>query len=330
MKNLKVFNIIMWFGFLIILIVFSLNIINNYYEDREKTKNIIFVAKTMSNDYWKAIKRGADSAKKEFGTNLKIYAPDDELDIDKQIKLFDKAVSERPGAIVLAPSDYAALKASVEKAYNNHIPVIITDTKVDSKHYKSLVSTDNIEAGQNGGRAIIKLTNGKARLGIINFVKGSKNAMERQKGVMSIIKKYKNIKVCDIKYCLSDSNLAYRQTKAIIKKYKDLNSILALNTIAAKGVIKAVNEMKLENKIKVVAFDNTPNEIDALDNGTVKAIVIQNPFEMGYLSIKYASRAASNKSVPKEVNTGSQIIYRKDLFDTKYQKLLFPSQSIKN
>jgi ribose transport system substrate-binding protein len=65
-----------------------------------------------------------------------------------------------------------------------------------------------------------------------------------------------------------------------------------------------------------------------LDNGTVQAIVIQNPFEMGYLSVKYASMIANGKSIPKNVNTGSQIIYRRDLFNAKYQKLLFPSQSI--
>jgi ribose transport system substrate-binding protein len=56
----------------------------------------------------------------------------------------------------------------------------------------------------------------------------------------------------------------------------------------------------------------------------IQATVVQKPFNMGYLGVKYAVRAMEGKPVPKMIDTGSTAIDMTNLYTPENQKLLFP------
>lgn len=290
-------------------------------------RNIALILKMNSGYHWGTIKMGADTAAREFNVDIDYAAPDDEEDIDGQIKLVDRVLDNKDkkvDALILAAADYNALVGVTEKACGKGIPVIIIDSEVNTKKINSYIATDNLEAGEKAGNILVKLTGVKANVAIMSFVKGTRNAEEREEGLLKTFSAYPGIKVVAKEYCLSNTRLAYTLAKKLILENPNLDAIVALNSISAEGVAQAVDEMDLEGRIKIIAFDSTSREIDYMEKGIIQATVIQNPFSMGYLGVKYAVDALDGKKIEKRIYTDSKVIVKETMYLPENQKLLFP------
>ena len=69
--------------------------------------------------------------------------------------MIGKKNERKVDAIVLSPSDSNKLVPSLEEAYENKIPVIIIDSEVNTDKIKSIIATDNLEAGKKAGSLVI-------------------------------------------------------------------------------------------------------------------------------------------------------------------------------
>jgi len=105
---------------------------------------------------------------------------------------------------------------------------------------------------------------------------------------------------------------------------RDIDAIAALNADSTVGVARAIEKRGLAGKIRIVGFDSTPDEIEFLERDVIDALIIQNPFSMGYLGVKYAVDTMNGKPVPKIVDTGSRVINKDNMYLPENQKLLFP------
>jgi ribose transport system substrate-binding protein len=152
----------------------------------QKERNIALIVKMQNGDYWNTVKMGADAAAKEFNINLAFMAPNDEEDVDGQIQLVNQAIDQKVDALILAASDYDALTQVTEKAYSEGIPVIIIDAEVNTDKIVSYIATDNYAAGKKAGKKLIEVTGDNCKVAIMSFVKGAKNAVQRETGLISI------------------------------------------------------------------------------------------------------------------------------------------------
>jgi ribose transport system substrate-binding protein len=290
----------------------------------EEKKNIAIIGGMNSGYYWGSVKRGVETASREFNVNIEYSAPNEEDDTVGQIKLVNQALEKKVDALILSPGDYRELVSVTEKAYEMKIPVIIIDSQINTDKIQSYIGTDNLEAGKKAGNMAVELAGEDSKIAIINSAIGSQKAKEREEGVISIILKYPNMKVAGKEYCLSDSKRAYNFTKEIILGQRDINTIIALNSTASEGAAQAIDEMNMQEKVKLIAFDSTIQEIEFLEKGVIKAAVIQNPFSMGYLGVKNAVEAIKGKKIPKNIDTGSKLIDKSNMELPENQKLLFP------
>lgn len=295
-----------------------------YFRSDEKRKVIDVIVKMKEAEFFKTVRAGAEAAGKEFDVDINYNAPDDERDIEGQILLVNEAVGRKSDAIVLAAGDYKRLAGVVEKAAKAKIPVIIIDSALDSDSITSFIATDNKAAGRTVAKKFIEISGGKGNLAIMNFVKGSASADEREEGFMEVIGKYPDVKVVAKEYCFSDSTLSSELTRKILNEHSDINAIVGLNAMATEGVARIIQSLGLESKVKIVGFDSTPEEIDFIEDDVIQATIVQRPFNMGYLGVKYAVMASEGKSVPKVVDTGSTVIDKSNLYTPENQKLLFP------
>jgi len=74
----------------------------------------------------------------------------------------------------------------------------------------------------------------------------------------------------------------------------------------------------------LIGFDNSPPIIQFLENGVIQAIIVQKPFNMGYLGIKSAVDTINGTAVDAVIDTGSVCITRDTMYTSENQKLLFP------
>ncbi len=75
-------------------------------------------------------------------------------------------------------------------------------------------------------------------------------------------------------------------------------------------------------KIKMVGFDAWPMVVEGLKKGDLDSLIIQNPYKMGYEGVKAIVRHIKGEPVPKEVDTGVELITAERLSDPKILELL--------
>jgi ribose transport system substrate-binding protein len=110
----------------------------------------------------------------------------------------------------------------------------------------------------------------------------------------------------------------------LVRHNPSVKGIIALDAGTSIGVAEEIEKMGLQEKIKIVAIDSPPEVLEYLQEGVISATIIQKPFSMGYLGVKYALDASEDKPVPERVDTGTKVIDRENMFWSENQKLLFP------
>lgn len=316
---------------LLIMVMISVNIFifqscsgNVEINNHEIKKNISLIVKMIDSDYWKTVKMGADAAAKEFNINVHFSAPSNEADIKGQLDMVESAIEQKTDALILAASDYEALTSVTENAYDLGIPVIAIDSEINSNNILSFIATDNRDAGRKAANELVKVAGKKCKVAIMSSVKGTGNAKQREEGLYEVLYKYPEIEVITKEYCLSDTKYASELTKKIVSENEKVDAFIALNDKSSIGVAEAVKGMGLTGKVKVIAFDSTTEEIGYLEDGVIQATIVQNPFNIGYLSVKYAVGAINGEKIPVRVDTGAKIINKDNIYLTENQKLLFP------
>jgi ribose transport system substrate-binding protein len=267
---------------------------------------------------------GAKAAASEYNADLTITSPDSEEDYATQNKMIAGAVSSGTSAIVFSACDFNGSVKSVEKAIASGVPVISIDSEVNTDKVLIKISTDNIQAGSMAADAMIASTGGHARIGIVNFAEGTANGQQRQQGFIDRIKSQPGMQVLEVRNALSTIDSSEQATKELIKKYPEMDAIVTFNEWTTLGVGQAITDMGLGGKIKVVGFDNNIASIKEMEDGVVTALIVQNPYSMGYLGVEYALQSIKGNVTPQTIDTGTVIITKDNMFDPQNQKLLFP------
>ena len=291
--------------------------------DNESPK-IAVIAKMADVDFWQSVRQGAESASKEFDVTLTFLAPEKEEDIDVQIALVRQAISDKNNALVLAASDYERLVDVTEEAVSAGIPVIVIDSEVHTERISSFIATDNRDAGTRVGEQLVERVGSSVDIAIMNFVKGSAPADQREAGFLSVMEQHPDIRILDTLYCKSDTGLSETLTRALLQKHPELDAIAALNAMSAIGVARAVSQAGLSGEVAVITMDNALEQIEFIEEGTIVATVVQNPFAMGYFGVKTALQVLQGEKVPAFIDTGSTVIDLENLYTPENQKLLFP------
>lgn len=310
------------------LVLFSLFSVESRGIDEDKSPNqynikMILKAKANPPDFWRIVEQGAAVASKEYGVNCEVTGPAAEEDVDAQIKLVERAISQKPDAIILAAGDYEKLVPVCQKAYDAGIPLIMVDSDVDFSETKGLVGTDNYELGKKLAQQVDSLIGATDRFGVIGHVKNVTTAIEREKGLTENAKN-SAARVAGISYCNGSVQLAKEQAKQMLLKNPDIKCMVGLNESSALGVAYALQDLKLGGKVKLVACDSSEEQIQFMEQGIIQAFVIQNPFNMGYISVKNTVDLLQKKEIPKFYDTKSVVVTKETLYTKENQKLLFP------
>jgi ribose transport system substrate-binding protein len=286
--------------------------------------HITLITKSSQSNFWKMCFAGAKAAASEYNADLTITSPDSEEDYATQNKMIAGAVSSGTSAIVFSACDFNGSVKSVEKAIASGVPVISIDSEVNTDKVLIKISTDNIQAGSMAADAMIASTGGHARIGIVNFAEGTANGQQRQQGFIDRIKSQPGMQVLEVRNALSTIDSSEQATKELIKKYPEMDAIVTFNEWTTLGVGQAITDMGLGGKIKVVGFDNNIASIKEMEDGVVTALIVQNPYSMGYLGVEYALQSIKGNVTPQTIDTGTVIITKDNMFDPQNQKLLFP------
>ncbi len=290
----------------------------------QKPVEIAVIPKSFSHQFWLTVKAGAEQAGKELGVKIVWQGTAKETEIEQQINIVQDMINRGVSAIVLAASDANALIGIVEVAINKGIPVITIDSGVNSDKPLSFVATDNVAGAKIAAETLAKLIGEEGEVGLIPFVAGAATSEMRERGFKEGIANYPNIKLVSTLY--SDSNVAKAMdvTNDMLTSFPNIKGIFAANESSAVGCAQAIRSKGKAGQVKIVAFDAAEEEIQALKEGVIQALIVQNPFKMGYLGVKSAYDAIQGKPVEKRIDTGVTVVTPENLNDPEMQKILNP------
>ena len=294
--------------------------------------SVALVAKSTQTEFWLSVFAGAEAAATEYNVKLTIVGPETEEDYETQNRMVAQAVADGAEALVFSAIDYENNAVAIDDAAGQGVRIVAIDSNVDSSAVSTYIGTDNYAAGQMAARAALERVEGELKVGIINYDISSANGQERQRGAADIFRESGRAELVAVINTLAEAGQAQEDTAALLKKYPEINVLLAFNEPTSVGAAEAVENLGLSEQVFLVGFDSNVITIDGLQEGSVDALVVQNPYAMGYLGVESAYKLLSGQSgeLEQTVDTSTQIVDRENLFSSDSQKALFAFEQRKN
>ena len=293
---------------------------------------IAVVPKGTSHEFWKSIHAGAVKAAQEFssqGTQVEVIwkGPLREDDREQQIQVVEGFASQGVNGIVLAPLDNHALARPVEEAKAAGVPTVIMDSGLESNAIVSFVATDNRKGGKLGADRLGELLGGKGKVILLRYAEGSASTEEREAGFLEEMKqKFPNVELISTdQYGGATRDTAKRAAENLLNRFGDeVTGIFCPNESTTAGMLSALQDAGKAGKVTFVGFDATQIFVDAMKAKQLHGIVVQNPFNMGYLGVRTMVESLQGKSVEKRIDTGVAMITPENLDVKESQALLHP------
>ncbi len=298
----------------------------------DKKKLVIAVIpKGTTHEFWKTVHAGVVKAERELnaaGTPVQIIwkGPLKEDDRVSQIDTVQNFIAQGVSGIVLMPLDRTALVAPVEAAITAKIPVVIADSALESDKPASYIATNNKEGGRIGGKRLGEILEGKGKVILLRYMEGSASTEEREAGFMEAIAAFPGITVISSNaHAGATQETALVASQNLINRYKDeVNGVFCPCEPVTTAITLALTEQGINKKVKVVGFDNTQRLVDWMKSGDIHGLVLQDPLNMGYLSVKTLVEAIQGKPVTKELPMAPKLVTPENMDQPEFKSLLAP------
>ena len=289
----------------------------------EEKLQIAVIPKGTTHVFWQSIHQGALKAGEEAGAKIFWNGPDREGDREKQIQIVEDFITRKVSGIVLAPNDNKALVPVVEKVAAAGIPCVIIDSSIETDKYISFVATDNYQGGVIAAKRMGEILGGSGKVIMIKYAPGSASTTNRENGFSdTIASDFPGITIVDSKYGLDTVETSLQATEDLLTKNTEIDGLFACNESTAVGALRALQSSGRVGKIKMIGFDAGILLIEALRNGDIDSLVVQNPYKMGYEGVKILLESLQGKEVPKRIDTGVKLISLENIDTPEIQALL--------
>ncbi len=291
-------------------------------------ETIPVIVKDTTAQYWQIVMAGARKAGKDLGVNVQTMGAQSEADIAGQLSALENATASHPGAIVISPTQFAALGPPITDAAKS-VKIIGIDSAADTQAFTSFLTTDNVKGGVAAADALgaaIKAKNGSATgdVAIIVSLPGVGSLDQRVQGFKTeLASKFPNLKIIAVRVADGQVTTGLNIANDLLTANPDLAGLFCVNLTMSQGASQAIAEIK-PPKLSMVAFDSDQKLAGLVRDGTVAAMIVQDPYRMGYDGVKTALAASRGQPVPKNVDTGVNTIDKTNIETPHSQALLNP------
>ncbi len=295
--------------------------------DSGDTRTVAVITKSVNSDFWHAVRNGVEAAAIEYNVSVTFEGPENEEDYEAQNRMIADAVTRRVDVIVLSAIDYDKTAAAVNDAVRHGVRVIAIDSSVNSELVSQFIGTDNYEAGKAAARAAVDFTpkNGaRIRIGLVNYMSDTANGRRREEGFRDHIAAIGNAVIVAAVTAESNAESATAAARQLLDQHPEINVLVGFNEWMTLGVGNAIQESGKGATVRGIGFDSNVLSVGLLETGEMDALVIQNPFAIGYLGVRNAARLAAGDDIgDRTLSTAMTTVTKENLFDADIQKILF-------
>jgi ribose transport system substrate-binding protein len=289
---------------------------------------LTLIVGVTGDEFYTTMECGAQAAAQEVGAELTVQGPE-EFSAAEQTPILNAAIQANPDAILIAPTDRAAMVAPIQSAVNQDITVVLVDTTIEKEEIAlARISSDNVEGGRQAGEALAKEIGEEGKVLVISVKPGISTTDQRQQGFEEAIEDYPNIEYLGTEYCNDDPTQAASITTSTLQSNPDLKGIFGANVFSGQGAGTGVRQTGKKYEVSVVAFDASPTQVEDLRRGNVDVLIAQHPNDIGNKGVRMAVEylKAGQKPTSKQVTTGFTTVTLENLNKPEVQKYLYKAE----
>ena len=276
---------------------------------------VALVLKTLNHPFFVDMRRGAQEAADRLGVTLQVQAAEREIDVEKQMQIVENMIQTGIQALVITPSGSREIVPALAKARKANVPIVIVDTRVDAKaaadagvKLETFVGSDNYAGGKLAGEYLVKITNGKARVGILEGIPGHETGDSRMRGFRDAVKDAPGITIVASQPANWERDQGFNVFQNMLQAHADIDSVFACSDLMALGAIEAIRAANRTGSIAVIGFDALDDARKAIAAGTMAASVAQFPSEMGKAAVESAVKVMRGETLPADINVKLSLV----------------------
>lgn len=289
-----------------------------------KAYKLSFIQGVAGDEFYISMQCGAQAEATKLGVTINTQGAQ-KFDPTLQKPIVDSVVASKPDGLLIAPTDVTAMQNPLAAATQSGIKLVQVDTTVkDPSIAVSSIASDNEGGGKAAFDAIKQLNPKGGKVLIISTDPGVSTVDARIKGFETAAKADSTFNYLGVQYSHNDPATASQLVSAALQKDPDIVGVFAANLFSAEGSATGIKQTGKDGEVKLVTFDAGPNQVKALKEGTVQALVAQQPALIGQYGVDAAVASLDGTSVPKTVQTGFTVI-TKDNVDTTGASAIYKS-----
>lgn len=279
----------------------------------DNSHKLAFIAGASGDEFYITMQCAVESAARDAGATVTMQGPV-QFDPTLQKPIVDSVVASRPAAILVAPTDVAAMQAPLRAAVRAGIKVVLVDTTLrDPSIAISAISSDNAGGGAEAFKTVAQLSPHGGKVMVMSNDPGISTTDARAKGFMDAASATPGFTPLPVLYSHNQPAEAAKLMTAALAKDPDIVGVFATNTFSAEGVATGVRQAGKKDQVKVVGFDAGPSQVKQLKDGTVQALVAQAPGTIGQDGVEQALNALADKPVKDKISTGFHVITKDNM-----------------
>lgn len=280
----------------------------------------VLVSANLQVSYWKMAGAGFANAAAQMKVRSDFTGPQN-YDPKAERDALDQAVQKKATGILLAVTDPALLKDSIDKAVAAGVPVITIDSDAPSSKRLFFIGTNNYQAGFTGGQRLAQELKGKGNV-VVFTMPDQSNLQDRLRGYKDALARTPEVKITRVVDIQGDPRIAFDTTTQIIGKERDkVDGFVCLEAQSGKEVAGVLNSYHVTGKV-VIAMDTDQETLDWIQKDVIAATIAQKPYTMAFVGMQmldnlYHHKPASLEAdwskdtfspIPSFVDTGSGLI----------------------
>jgi ribose transport system substrate-binding protein len=278
---------------------------------------VALVLKTLNHPFFVDMRRGAQAAADRLGVTLQVQAAEREIDVEKQMQIVENLIQTGIQALAITPSGSREIVSALVKATEAGVPIVVVDTRVDAKaaadagiRTETFVGSDNYEGGTLAGSHLVKVTNGRARVAILEGIPGHETGDSRLRGFRDALKGASGITIVASQPANWERDQGFNVFQNMLQAHPDIDSVFACSDLMALGAIEAIAAAGRTGTIKVIGFDALDDAKKAIAAGTMAASVAQFPSEMGRVAVESAVKVIHGEKIPADIKVRLELVTR--------------------
>ncbi|MBE1274019.1 ribose ABC transporter substrate-binding protein RbsB [Enterovibrio baiacu] len=261
------------------------------------------VLSTLNNPFFVTMKDGAEAKAQELGYDLIVL--DSQNDPSKELSNVEDLTVRGVKAILINPTDSAAVSNAIRIANRSGIPVLTLDRGAARGEVVSHIASDNVAGGEMAGRYIMEKVGAKAKVIQLEGIAGTSAARERGEGFMNTVNN-SNMELLASQPADFDRTKGLNVMENMLAANPDVQAVFAQNDEMALGALRAVQASGKD--VLIVGFDGTDDGIAAVKRGKLGATIAQQPDMIGAIGVEVADKMLKGETVRKSIPVPLKVI----------------------